>query len=206
MIHLVMGSLLLSLVHAAIPNHWLPIVVIARAEKWNSREALWITALTGLAHASSTILVGIGIGLIGYKLSENYDFFTTTIAPVLLILMGLLYFGLDYKHAVHRHLPGSKQLQQKSKLTIIATLCLAMFFSPCLEIDTYFITAGTHGWQGIAAVSLVYLFITVTGMLLLVALGNKGLERFNLHFLEHHEKKVTGTVLILLGLLSFYLH
>jgi len=206
MIHLVIGSLLLSLIHAAIPNHWLPIVFIARTEKWNRQEALWITTLTGLAHASSTILVGIGIGLIGYKLSESYDFFTTTIAPVLLILMGILYFGLDFSHNHSQSLPGNKQLQQKSKLTIIATLCLAMFFSPCLEIDTYFITAGTHGWQGIAAVSFVYLFITVAGMLLLVALGYNGLERFNLHFLEHHEKKVTGTVLILLGLLSFYLH
>ena len=206
MLQIIIGSFLLSLLHASIPNHWLPIVVIARAEKWSSREMLWITALTGFSHTISTILIGIGIGIIGLKLSENYTLITKVVAPLVLIFMGLVYFGLDFKHSQHKHLPNTLQLRKKSKFAIIVTLCVAMFFSPCLEIETYYFTAGTQGWPGIAAVSIIYLFITVTGMLLLVALGTKSLERFNLHFLEHHEKKITGTTLILLGIISFFLH
>lgn len=81
-----------------------------------------------------------------------------------------------------------------------------MLFSPCLEIETYYFKAGTYGWLGIALVSVVYLVITVSGMLVLVALGYRGLATLRWGWLEHHEKKITGSALILLGLLSYFLH
>ncbi|WP_146899570.1 hypothetical protein [Adhaeribacter aerolatus] len=204
--HLIIGSLLLSLIHAVIPNHWLPILVISRAENWSRRELLGITALTAFFHVLSTIIIGVSLGVIGYKLSESHQFFTTILAPVILILMGCVYVVLDLKQVEHQTFPGLKQLKQKSKPAIIFTLCLAMLFSPCLEIDTYFITAGAHGWQGIAAVAMVYFTVTISGLVLLVALAYKGMAQFNFSFLEQHHKKITGLVLILLGLFTFYQH
>jgi hypothetical protein len=79
-----------------------------------------------------------------------------------------------------------------------------MFFSPCLEIEAYYFTAGALGWGGIAVVSTVYLIVTVLGMLLLVDLGRKGVEKIKWHFLEHHEKRVTGSVLIVLGIIAYW--
>lgn len=79
-----------------------------------------------------------------------------------------------------------------------------MFFSPCLEIEAYYFTAGTHGKLAIGLLSAVYLLITVTGSILLVSLASKSIEEFKWHFLEHHEKKITGIVLIALGLLSYF--
>jgi hypothetical protein len=40
-------------------------------------------------------------------------------------------------------------------------------------------------------------------MLSLVSLGMKGVQTFKSHFLEHHEKAITGTVLIALGILTW---
>jgi hypothetical protein len=77
-----------------------------------------------------------------------------------------------------------------------------MFFSPCLEIEAYYFTAGALGRLGIATVSIIYVVVTVLGMLLLVDLGRRGIEKVRLHFLEHHEKGVTGVVLIVLGVLA----
>ena len=37
---LFLGSLLLSLIHATIPNHWLPVVAVGKAEKWTMNETL----------------------------------------------------------------------------------------------------------------------------------------------------------------------
>jgi uncharacterized membrane protein len=78
-----------------------------------------------------------------------------------------------------------------------------MFLTPCIEIEAYYFQAGTIGWTGIFIVSLVYLLTTVIIMLLLVFFGMKGIGNFKSHFLEHHEKAITGTVLIGLGILAF---
>jgi nickel/cobalt transporter (NicO) family protein len=50
---IVIGSLVLSLLHAVIPNHWIPVVAIARKESWSLSQTLQITFLSGLAHADS---------------------------------------------------------------------------------------------------------------------------------------------------------
>jgi nickel/cobalt transporter (NicO) family protein len=206
MIELILGSLLLSLVHALIPNHWAPVATLARIQGWSLRETMAITLLTGLAHTASTIGLGVLLGLIGFRLTATYQHFASVVAPLVLIGMGLVYVGLGMRHsAPHDHLPKASNLIKRSKTSLILTLCLAMFFSPCLEIETYYLAAGAFGWTGLAVISLIYLLVSVGGMLLLVFLSYRGLQRLNWHWLEHHEKRVTGGALILLGLLGFFL-
>ncbi len=79
-----------------------------------------------------------------------------------------------------------------------------MFFSPCLELEAYYFTAGALGWRGIAVVSTVYFLVTVLGMIVLVDLGRRGAEKIKSHFLEHHEKGVTSVVLIVLGVFAYF--
>jgi nickel/cobalt transporter (NicO) family protein len=40
----------------------------------------------------------------------------------------------------------------------------------------------------------------------LVNLGYKGINLLSAQFIEHNEKRISGTVLILVGILSFFLH
>tara|TARA_R110001592_G_scaffold99522_1_gene283520 strand:+ start:1236 stop:1859 length:624 start_codon:yes stop_codon:yes gene_type:complete len=204
MIELLTGSILLSIIHAVIPNHWIPLVMIGRAEKWSRKELISVTALTSFAHTLSTILLGIAIGLVGYRLSNSYHINTDVVAPLVLVLMGLIYFSISLKHGNHEHMPPQEKLRNKSKKAMIITLALSMFFSPCLEIEAYYFNAGTHGWWAIGLLSVVYLLVTVAGSILLVSLASKSIEKFKWHFLEHHEKKITGMVLIALGLLSYF--
>ncbi|RYD79050.1 MAG: hypothetical protein EOP53_10220 [Sphingobacteriales bacterium] len=207
MIELILGSLVLSLIHAAIPNHWVPLVLISRAEGWKLYETLLATALTGFAHILSTVLLGLVIGMVGYKLSGSYGHISHIIAPLILILMGIIYLGFHSGNHRHEHLPSEEKLaKKKSKSAILLTLFTAMFFSPCMEIGTYYFTAGTYGLQGIFLVSGIYLFATISMMVILVAFAYKGIERFKWHFLEHHEKKITGITLIIIGALSFFIH
>ena len=145
MINLLAGSILLSIIHAAIPNHWIPVVMIGRSEKWSKKELIGVTAITSFSHTLSTILLGIVIGIIGYRLSNTYHLITDVVAPLVLVLMGLIYFSISLKHNDHEHLPSQERLKNKSKPAIIATLALSMFLSPCLEIEAYYFVAGTHG-------------------------------------------------------------
>jgi len=165
-----------------------------------------VTAIIGSAHTISTILIGIIVGLVGYKLSSTYEFVTRVVAPLVLIIIGLIYLIVDLKNSHHHHNPVEiSSTSKKSKFTIIMPLGMAMFFSPCIEIEAYYFTAGSLGFFGITVVSIVYLIVTILGMLFLVDLGHKGVEKIKWHFLEDHEKKIMGMVLIVLGIFTYFI-
>ncbi|MBN2274778.1 MAG: hypothetical protein JXR41_11445 [Bacteroidales bacterium] len=201
------GSIALSIIHALLPNHWLPLIAIGKTEVWSERETLSAALITALAHIASTIIIGIAVGFIGYKLSDAVGLVSSLIAPLVLILLGLSYIIIDLLHAnrhEHEHLKVSKN--KKSRIAILVSLSLAMFLSPCIELEAYYFQAGTLGWIGIMIVSIVYAIITPTLMVLLVFLGIRGLNKFNWHLLEQHMRKITGIILIALGLLAYIVH
>jgi hypothetical protein len=205
-VQIVIGSFILSVIHASIPNHWIPLVAIGKTENWSRKETLWFTGITAGAHTLSTILVGIVVGLIGYRLSSSYEFITGIVAPSVLIVLGIIYAVLELKGSSDHHISqeAADTSRRKSKYAILASLSVAMFFSPCIEIEAYYFTAGTLGWRGITVVSIIYFFITVLGMIILVDLGRKGAQKIKSHFLEHHEKGVTSAVLIVLGVFAYF--
>ena len=200
---IISGSLLLSLVHASIPNHWLPIVAIGKSERWTMRETLNATALIGAAHITSTIIIGVLIGLAGFRLSSNHAELAHWIAPVVLAVLGLIFIASDFIGKGHRHHNHFDETGGRSKRAIVGSMVVAMFFSPCIELEVYFLPAGAFGWSGILTTSAIYLFATVSTMLLLVYVGTKGLSRLNWHIFEHHQKTLTGVILIALAALSF---
>ncbi|MEG8947662.1 hypothetical protein [Rosettibacter firmus] len=212
LLHVFIGSFLLSIAHALIPSHWLPLVAIGRTEKWHQKELLTVTFITSLSHVSSTVIIGITVGFLGYKLSESFYFISRIIAPAILILLSFIYFYLEYKHKhthhnhQHHNIDINDIIQKKrNKHSIILTLVVAMFFSPCLEIEIYYLTASQLGWSGIFVVSATYLLVTVCCILLLVYIAAKGISKLKWYFLEHHEKLISGLILLIVGLLAFFI-
>ncbi|MBI3510276.1 MAG: hypothetical protein HY064_06405 [Bacteroidetes bacterium] len=229
MLQIFIASLVLSLIHASIPNHWLPLLAIGKTEKWSHRELMSGTVISGFAHTLSTVFIGIIVGVIGYKLSSSYGIISGIVAPAILIILGIIYVILDlagkghhhhdhFHHEEHPHHHIQRPAQhvdlkklsvvkkKKTKWAVLSTLSLGMFLTPCAEIEAYYFKASTMGWAGIWIVSAVYTFVTVGGMLLLVYLGMKGVKHLNFHYMEHHEKRVTGIVLIAVGLLTYFVN
>lgn len=203
MITLLAGSLVLSVLHALIPNHWLPILAIGRKENWSLGETTRVTLIAGLAHAVSTTLIGVLIGLAGNALAENVAYFTHYIAPGVLIGLGLFYI---YQHHKHHHFHLHANLNETPQRGVVLSLAAAMFFSPCFEIEAYFLMAGTIGWWMISLLALLYTVVTVSGMVVWVRLTYKGLLKINWHALEHNAGIITGVTLVLTGIISFFLH
>jgi len=200
------GSIVLGLIHPLFPNHWIPLIAISKTEKWSTKETVYATLITGFSHTLSTIIIGIIVGFVGIKLSENYSYITKVAAPLILLIIGIIYLFLDFRSHHHNHfeINNDKLKNIRSKAAIITTLCIGMFLSPCIEIEAYYFRAATKGWLGILIVSVVYLTMTLTIMTTLVYVGLKGVNKFNTQYLEHHEKRITGIVLIILGLFAYF--
>ncbi|MDJ1491779.1 hypothetical protein QNI19_02475 [Cytophagaceae bacterium DM2B3-1] len=202
MITILTGSLVLSLLHALIPNHWLPVIAIGRKEGWTLSYTTRITFIAGLSHAVSTVLLGWVLGLIGFQLSETVNQFTHIVTPVILVLLGIFFI---YQHHHHKHFhidaPG-----RQNKRKIILSLVVAMFFSPCLEIEGYFLMAGSYGTGFLVLLTFVYMVVTILGMISWVRVAYSGILKINWHKIEHNAGIITGVTLILTGIISFYVH
>ena len=202
MTSIIIGSFLISLLHAVIPNHWLPVLAIGRKEGWDLKETERVTFISGLAHVLSTIIIGVLLGIIGVELSDHIEHFTHIIAPSILILIGLYFVRQHYVHH-HFHVENLKT-NGRPKGKIISALVITMFLSPCMEIEAYFLMAGTKGWWMLGSIALMYMVITIAGMLLWIRLAYKGLLKLNWHKWEHNAGLISGGVLIITGILSFF--
>ncbi len=203
MYNIIAGSILISLLHALIPNHWLPILAIGRKEGWGFAETSRVTLLAGMAHVISTVVIGVLLGLIGKELAIHIEPYTRIIAPSILILMGIYFIRQHYTHH-HFHLE-TQQIRKKTNSSIILALVIAMFLSPCLEIEAYFLLAGSKGWMVLAAVATMYSVISIAGMLIWIRIAYKGLLKLNWHQWEHNAGIITGFVLIATGIVSFFI-
>ena len=203
MFSIISGSIILSLLHATIPNHWLPVIAIGREQKWTIEEVTQVTFISAIAHGLSTIIIGFALGFIGAQLAAELENFSHYIAPVILIGLGILFI---YRHHNHKHFHLSNTLKKKnSKKRIIIALVLAMFLSPCMEIEAYFLLAGSQAPWLIWFIAALYLIITTGGMVLLVRFAYMGVLKLNWHKLEHNAGVVTGVTLVATGILAFFI-
>jgi nickel/cobalt transporter (NicO) family protein len=199
------GTVLLALVHALIPNHWLPLVAVARAENWKLKEVSSITFLAALAHVLGTVALGFVLGIIGKELQEQYGRAIYVASSVLLIVFGLIYYTVNLPHHHHssqKDVVGYKRSRRKWVVIFI----VMMFLSPCLEVESLFLSAGAYGMGLVTLLSFIYAIVSITGIMVLVNLGYKGTRLLSAHFIEHNEKRISGIVLILVGVISFFLH
>lgn len=205
MYSIITGTLLVAIVHALIPNHWLPLVAIAKAEKWDKYELMIVASISASAHVLGTAILGIVLGLVGTKLAHEYEGSVHIIAPVLLIVIGLIYCSLHQPY--HNHsLTKDVQAYKKSKARWVLIFAAMMFLSPCLEVESLFLAAGAYGWDNLILLVLLYALISVAGIISLVMLGFKGAQFMNSTWIEHNEKRISGMVLIMVGIVTFFLH
>ena len=199
------GTVLLAMVHALIPNHWLPLVAVARAEGWQRKEVSWVTFLGALAHVTGTVALGLVLGLIGKELREDYGRTIIVASSILLIVFGLIYFTVNlphHHHSTQQDVAGYKRSKKKWVMVFI----VMMFLSPCLEVESLFLSAGAYGMQTVVLMAVLYAIVSISGILFLVMLGHRGVNLLPAHFIEHNEKRISGIVLIVVGIISFFLH
>ena len=202
--YIILISVGIAVVHAMIPTHWLPFVLVSRAQKWSLRKMLSIVALAGLGHVGSTTAVGFLIAWIGWRVSEVVEGIVGPIAAGILILLGMLYIALYFKELGHGHHHGHPaELSDKGA---ILSLIAILTFSPCEAMLPIYFAASPLGWYMIILLSVFVALGTVGGMMILTYLAYRGIESIRFANLEHYEKLILGLLMTLLGIIVIFAH
>lgn len=202
-VQLLISVLFISILHAILPNHWLPVVAISRQLKWSSWKTACITASAALAHSLSTVLIGIGIAYGGMKLEEYLPYFNY-VAAGLLIALGVIFIW-RHQHHKHFHMQDIDVKTKSGMRYVLGVILLAMFLSPCLEVGPLFLVAGVEGWSATLLMAIIYTITSAAGMTLFAWLALQGLKKADWHTLEHNSGLISGGILILTGILFLIL-
>jgi nickel/cobalt transporter (NicO) family protein len=107
-ITLIVTGFTVAFLHTAIPTHWLPFVVAARAQRWDLAKTLLVTGMAGSGHVLFTTALGVLVAGGGIALNAKWSRAFPIIAGTALILVGLVYFVRQLKGSHgHVHLFGS---------------------------------------------------------------------------------------------------
>jgi len=214
--------------HAAIPTHWLPFVLVARARGWSRAKTLAVTAFAGLGHVGLTTLLGLVIAWFGFQLDAKLGRAFPWIAGGALILVGL-YFVIrqirgggvchhlvpsghhhasedcgheaDQTHLEHELKDSELVSDRRGDWTAIGGLFVMLTLSPCEGFLPVYLSAVQFGWRGFIVLSLILAVAALAGMTLFTWFALVGFERFKVRLYERWEAGVLGALFCALGVL-----
>ncbi|NQE61941.1 hypothetical protein [Caulobacter sp. RHG1] len=191
-----------AFLHAALPTHWLPFVLVGRAQKWSTGRTLGVTLLAGLGHVALTIALGLALVLAGLALQPALGGLFHLIVGALMVAVG----GYYVFRGRHNHtLPDAGRRTYASDRAAIVALVTLLTLSPCEAFLPYYLAGMEHGWQAFVLLSGVLMAATAAGMLIFTSLSLAGFKRLGLHWVERYEETILGGALILVGLAVAFL-
>jgi len=220
----------IGLVHTLLgPDHYLPFVMIGWARKWSAARAAVVTALCGLGHVASSVvlgLIGVSVG-VAIKRLVQVESLRGDVAAWLLIAFGLgylvwgirgLYRKRPHQHQ-HLHIPGSSHdhlhdhlgehahVHDHGQISIAPwTLFIIFVLGPCEPlIPLLMYPAASSGLAGVTAVSVVFGSVTISTMVAAVLLGRWGVDLLPVKRIQKYAHPLAGASILLCGLAIVFL-
>ncbi len=94
-----------AILHSILPDHWVPLAVVARTQRWSVSRVARVSALASLGHVVASLVLGGIIALIGLQFQRQLDTQQGHIIGGILILTGIgfLLWGLFGGGHGHSH-------------------------------------------------------------------------------------------------------
>lgn len=222
---LFLSSCSTAIIHALIPDHWLPFALMGRAQGWSERRTLTLVGLTGVVHVAVSILVGVVIVLFGSeqarRLAERLGAPLEALGGWLLVAFGLAYgswahlrerrahadhhdrapagaagdAGAD--HALHAH---GHLLSHWSRGALTGGMLVAIIgISPCVLFQPILFAAAAEGAGAAAAAAAGFAACTVGTMIAITAVALRGMRRLSLGFFTRYGDLLSGLIIAALG-------
>lgn len=206
------------------PDHYLPFIVMSKARGWSLRRTTALTALCGVGHVLSSVVlgfVGIAAGVALEKL-EWIEGFRGSLAAWLMIGFGVVYAAWGLRRAMlakththaHLHEDGDHDHEhshagehahvhdQPGRKPITPWVLFVIFvFGPCeVLIPMLMFPAAQHNYGAVALIACLFGLATIATMLVLVTMATMGLRQLRLGFVERYAHVLAGVMIAASGL------
>lgn len=123
---LVLTVAVVGVLHTIVPDHWVPITLLARQRGWSKGETARAALLAGTGHVTTTLIIGLIVWAAGVAFASRFGHWVDTAASVALIAFGAWIgisawrelrgghghshgglFGGHHHHGEHNHAPAS---------------------------------------------------------------------------------------------------
>lgn len=208
----------LGFVHTILgPDHYLPLVAMAKTNGWSAPKTASYVAVCGISHLLGTLLVGALIFLLGFAFLnlETLQSLRGDFAGWFLLAFGAIYFawGLNWAIRRGRRSRGSAVFDNEKNSTFARCTPFALFvffiLGPCEHlIPLMSFGAGDSAWLPTVLVLSVFCVTTILTMLVCVMFFYYGVSRFSLFLrFENYMHAATGLILFVCGCaLQFHEH
>jgi len=198
-----------GVLHTIVPDHWVPIAVLARRHDWTVRETARAALQAGTGHVASTLAIAALAWFGGVAASQRFGRAVDTTASMALVGLGA-WIALsawndlhpddhprphDPTHP-HRHEPNVREHDAKSRTALL----LILGSSPMVEGIPAFFAASRYGLALLVAMSVVFAGATIATYVALSVASTLGFRRFGLGRFERHGEVLSGSFIALVGL------
>jgi nickel/cobalt transporter (NicO) family protein len=202
----------LAVVHTAIGiDHAVPFVVLSRLQQWSLRRTLVITALCGVGHVASAVVIGIVAIALGLAVEQlaPLESVRGRLSLFILVSLGLGYAALGafrlWKNRPHTHgdgvvhVHGHGDAEAKKRALTTWTLFVVFVFGPCEALVPLLLAPGVMKDYGLmAGVIAVFGGLTIVTMLVLVTVGVVGTRLVEME--KFFGKRAAGVSEVMAGL------
>jgi hypothetical protein len=91
-----------GVLHTLVPDHWVPITLIARQRGWSRGQTARVSFRAGLGHVLSTLAIALVVWLAGVAVATRFGHWVDTGASIALIGFGA-WIALSAWREMHRH-------------------------------------------------------------------------------------------------------
>jgi nickel/cobalt transporter (NicO) family protein len=215
-----------AFLHAAIPTHWLPFVLVGRARGWSKAKTMGVALGAGVGHVALTTVLGLAIAWFGFKLHATVGEVFPWIAGAVLALLGGYYLWRQTtgRGICHHHPPGSSHhadehcgeehehthwdeelkdtpltSSRAGDTAAVGGLFVMLTVSPCEAFLPVYLSGVQFGWRGFIVLSAILAVAALAAMTLLTWLALIGIDRVRIQRFERHEAGLLGAMFLVLA-------
>jgi len=214
---LLLAAAVVAVLHSILPDHWVPLAVVARTQRWGLLRVARVSALASVGHVvSSLVLAGI-VAAVGLRFQHQLEAQQGHLIGAVLALTGLgfLAWGLrsgghghEHDHGdghAHEHGRAQAPTGQQSLARRLAAIAVpfGVAASPDLTILPVALAASAAGRGAVAGVLIVFAVITIGVFVGLTVLATLAGYQIKGEWLERNANTITALVLIAIGIVAF---
>jgi nickel/cobalt transporter (NicO) family protein len=195
--------------HAVLPDHWVPLAVVGRTQRYPLRKVARLSGLAAVAHVLVSIVLGGVIVAVGLQFRSQLASAQDTIIGLLLIGTGVAFavfelsghgHGHDHDHGdEHAHEPRAGGSRLGPMTAIMVPFGAAA--SPDLTILPVFLAATAVGAGTAIGSVAVFAVVTIATIVALTVSAAAGGYQVRGEWLDRWGNAITAAVLVVIGAL-----